>query len=258
MRQDPAKPIWTKYFLICQTCFCEFLSLELFMRHQSTVHLAKHPPDLQHRTKEHGARKLPQRQQSIGVSFKDKIRLVGSTDAVPSRPKATQSTSINPSTAASLKPSSVSEKEDKIWTGKYKCDNCLVKFSTLVDFDSHRETCPKGRRLQCDYCETTFMSTKGLRIHTHNFHKSSLPFICSVCPKGFNRRYELTLHQRLHDKNKSVGCNFCELKFLSAYEKENHVKLRHPFASYQCKYCLYENKNKAALRRHQAMAHRPH
>lgn len=259
-RQECGKILQNKfgqYFFVCQTCFCEFLSLEAFIQHRRITHGAKK----QHQAKEHGGRKLlnPQQtsgQQSTGKFVKEKNRSIGITKfhkAAPSHTSVTQSTSINPSAGTSHTSSSI-ENGGTIMTGIYKCENCLDKFTTLLDFAIHEEKCRKNR-FNCDYCSKTFVTASGLRLHIHNHHKSSLPFSCTVCPKGFNKRYELTLHRRKHENNMQVGCPFCEKIFLSAYEKENHVKRRHPFATYQCKDCLYETKYEAVLRRHHSKMH---
>lgn len=259
-RQECGKILQNKfgqYFFVCQTCFCEHLSLESFIQHRTIMH-----GEQQHQEgKKHGARKLPYPQQTSGqistkTFVKEKNRLVGITqfhNAAPSHTSVTQSTSINPSVGTSHTSSNI-ENGGAIMPGKYKCDNCLDKFTTSLDFALHKEKCQKSG-FNCDYCSKTFVTASGLRLHIHNRQKSSLPFSCTVCPKSFNERYELTLHRRKHENNMQVGCPFCEKTFLSAYEKENHVKRRHPFSTYQCKDCLYETRYEAVLRRHHLVMH---
>lgn len=219
-------------FFACQTCYYEFHSLDLLMQHQTSAHGVDQMPDLQ---------------QSPEIFPKETNQSF----------EETQNVDISPSSSSSHVCSAhVSQTNDEIiLPGKYRCSKCLLKFNSLDALDSHNEKCPSKSRIKCDYCSRTFSTVKGSRLHMHSHHESKLPFVCTVCPKSFNHRYELTLHRQKHAKNQLVACYICGENFLSEYERERHIKHRHPFATYQCKDCVYETKYEGVLRRHQVTKH---
>lgn len=230
-------------FLICQTCHFECLSIESFTQHQTAAH---------------GRQQVPESQQPPGTSVKGKNRPIGigRTNVYKAVPNRTSATQVQSSVGRVGISQSSAKNEETILSGKYKCGNCLQKFNTLVDLDSHKHgNCQPKKEMKCDYCPKTVETITGLRSHIRVHHESHLPFPCSICPRSFNQRLELTIHKRKHANNAVSLCDFCEQEFRSEYEKRNHMKRFHPFAKFQCTNCLYECKYEAGLRRHQQIVH---
>lgn len=273
-------------FFVCQTCFLEYVSLESFTLHRIEAHGGNQSPGLHQSSGMFDERAGPQKlvwssrsrssSQIARPSDEDVLELYASSEneecnspcatptarsndnikqSNPSRDKC-EETLPNCATSSGgtskLSPSG----EAVILRKKFKCSFCLRKFNTLIDFDSHKATgqCKLKIRINCNYCDKTFVSAAGLRYHIHRHHKSALPYACSVCPKSFNRRIELMIHRKNHNKNAEFKCKFCDKRCLSEYEKINHVRQCHQI--FQCDECLFESKYEAVVRRHQVTHHK--
>jgi hypothetical protein len=53
-------------------------------------------------------------------------------------------------------------------------------------------------KYQCNVCEKTYSRANSLNTHQLREHAKERPFTCTVCGKGFVRRYELERHEGIH------------------------------------------------------------
>lgn len=50
----------------------------------------------------------------------------------------------------------------------------------------------------CEYCDSSFASSSGLRRHVNGVHFRKFPFYCEYCGKGFNLKSRLDSHKVVH------------------------------------------------------------
>jgi uncharacterized Zn-finger protein len=53
-------------------------------------------------------------------------------------------------------------------------------------------------KYQCSVCEKTYSRANSLNTHQLREHAKERPFPCTVCGKGFVRKYELERHEAIH------------------------------------------------------------
>lgn len=83
-------------------------------------------------------------------------------------------------------------------------------------------------------------------------------FVCTVCQRGFSRRYNLGTHIKTHNKNRSkpFGCHLCTKSFDRKHDCERHVSTVHMGERlFTCKPCNVSFSRRDALSRHQAQKH---
>ena len=77
--------------------------------------------------------------------------------------------------------------------------------------------------LQCQYCDSTFVSESGLRQHVNSTHLKKFPFTCSICHKGFTHRERCADHMGMHNKIKRHQCPRCARWFTFKTNLRSHM-----------------------------------
>ncbi|ORZ15362.1 hypothetical protein BCR42DRAFT_416941 [Absidia repens] len=83
-------------------------------------------------------------------------------------------------------------------------------------------------------------------------------FVCTVCQRGFSRRYNLGTHFKTHNKNRSkpFECHLCDKSFDRKHDCERHVSTVHLGERlFTCKPCNVSFSRRDALSRHQTQKH---
>ena len=81
---------------------------------------------------------------------------------------------------------------------------------------------PKSKRLQinssirkhskCDTCKKRFLSPSQLTVHKR-IHLKQKRFTCAQCQNTFSKKSYLSIHQRMHTGEKPYSCDQCPNKF---------------------------------------------
>lgn len=78
--------------------------------------------------------------------------------------------------------------------GEIFCKVCHKKYTTTDNLMIHYKVQHQGFRFQCDQCDSSYSSRKGLRTHKITRHLNLRNYVCEVCSKDFNEKRNLDRH----------------------------------------------------------------
>ena len=263
----------------CQLCSQSFAAVDKLLRHH----------DQKHSVNTHACRKCEK-------NFRTELALQRHVAVEHKKPTSKE---LNPKTGFN--------------DGPFVCDVCQARFKSKILLLQHKAshamamtekssavnediaTAPRrqstrDRRLKCQFCSETFLSTICLQLHVKSKHeregrngskdikKTRGEHSCRKCPQVFLRRRDLethtklqhkkrfpcnscinsfstlaalTAHTRQHDANKPFVCHFCKKCFRTAGQKAEHSKT-HRY-NYKCNQCKRRFLTSGSLYNHKLM-----
>ncbi|XP_018396629.1 PREDICTED: zinc finger protein 235-like [Cyphomyrmex costatus] len=156
-----------------------------------------------------------------------------------------------------------------LYTGwvSYTCRTCNKEFKNKYNLRIHERIHNDEKPYKCDICGH-MTSTKGnLSSHIlaiHNKHTGGKSYKCGTCNKEFKNKYNLRIHERIHNDEKPYKCDICGHMTRSKYNLSAHILAmhfdderfksnRHLYTvgkSYKCGTCHKEFKGKWHFNRH--------
>lgn len=109
----------------------------------------------------------------------------------------------------------------------YLAKACTLCTITMVqDFLEQRTTSPES---QCDDCNASFKSRKGLMQHIGKIHTAERKAAaCPECNKKFKHKYAVRFHvKQVHNKATRVSCDDCGREFYNKYLLKSHSEEEH-------------------------------
>lgn len=101
-------------------------------------------------------------------------------------------------------------------------DNCYLKYHIQV-----KHTADRGKSLQCDKCEKTFVAAHRLKIH-YRSHTGERPYPCKLCEKAFTCVELLNVHMtNKHINARKFKCSQCPRAFNVKGKLKDHEKTVH-------------------------------
>lgn len=97
------------------------------------------------------------------------------------------------------------------------------------EFDQHAY----HQNTQCPHCPET-LPWNALKQHISQQHGHEMPFVCSLCGKGFLTSSGLSNHMQAHEGRKFM-CPICDFRFKQKGHLKQHLKSIHKLA--QCTTC---------------------
>ncbi|XP_070494121.1 zinc finger protein ZFP2-like [Chironomus tepperi] len=137
------------------------------------------------------------------------------------------------------------------------CGKACKNYYTLVKHLTTHEAADPTKMIQCHICSKLFNSKNKLTQHMVG-HNNQRKWKCSVCGMSFNFKKLLQMHTRaVHEFERTFLCNFCDKRFFKKYDLTVHVRLHTGFFPYSCpiedcdaKYPAWSNLFKHCQSRH--------
>ncbi|XP_040278920.1 oocyte zinc finger protein XlCOF7.1-like isoform X2 [Bufo bufo] len=93
-----------------------------------------------------------------------------------------------------------------------------------------------GTTLASSECGKQFEKKHNLSIH-ERIHKKESPFTCSECGKRFSRKSHFVRHQRIHSGEKPFSCSECVRCFSDKSDLVKHLRIHTGEKPYSCSEC---------------------
>ncbi|ESO01827.1 hypothetical protein HELRODRAFT_106331 [Helobdella robusta] len=161
----------------------------------------------------------------------------------------------------------------------YACLKCHQEFKSLTDLLPHtllhknskqptnsplsQTIAVEKRYLSCSFCSKLFSLPSLLRSHTA-LHLDAKVYVCHFCEKSFRSKQKFLDHYFNHDNSvKPYGCPACDARLGYSTSVPKHIQMhlrdlgavtveRKP---HLCPKCGKEYRDRASLKRHEAMVH---
>jgi len=161
----------------------------------------------------------------------------------------------------------------------FECPVCAVKFGRNKHLVQHVKIHLGQKAFKCDQCGTTYGREESLKRHLMN-HTGRRPYSCTICPKTFARseflsahmqahnrskhicercgvvcssKFNLSVHQKIHSKNKQFMCELCNKSFVRSDFLDTHMEVVHKKNKPKCDICGKVFSRQDVLKRHQKM-----
>ncbi|XP_075146487.1 molting defective [Haematobia irritans] len=116
-----------------------------------------------------------------------------------------------------------------------------------------------SRDYQCHLCDDSFATGHALRKHRNTVHNNqcTMPFVCTICRRGFRLRNALQRHMETHDaEGRPYGCNICHVRFPRPSQLTLHKLTVHKFENvHTCDECGKQFGTESSLKAHEKVAH---
>ena len=89
---------------------------------------------------------------------------------------------------------------------------------------------------KCEMCNKRFQTSSQLTVH-HRIHSKDKPFACDQCQMTFTQSSSLTTHKRTHSGEKPYACELCPNKFAQLSGLITHKRTHTGEKPYQCDMC---------------------
>lgn len=105
----------------------------------------------------------------------------------------------------------------------FKCTMCDRSFTGRGDLGTHMQRVHIGKTHKCQYCERTFAVNSDLSLHMRTHTGNNI--LCELCGKAFRLRSQLKLHvTAIHTKIRAFKCTMCPKDFIKKVDLSDHIK----------------------------------
>lgn len=138
---------------------------------------------------------------------------------------------------------------------RFTCPKCRKIFTESQDLEKHLKErhVPKEIILECEYCQKRFNSKSDLTIHIR-IHTKERPYICPHCGNSFKTSSQLSNHEKSHS-DPEYHCSICSKSFHLKHKLTAHLKLHLNTMEYKCPFCDMAFNSNKSLYRHKTKLH---
>ena len=107
----------------------------------------------------------------------------------------------------------------------------------------------------CLVCEKNLQGKYNMKIHVRS-HTGELPFTCQYCPRKFGSIANRNKHQKTHfEQEKPYQCSFCSKMFVRKEHCNRHEKIHKGIKPYECVHCKKTFSQKQEMETHVRVHH---
>ena len=135
----------------------------------------------------------------------------------------------------------------------YRCNECVMTFSTQSSLNQHKKMKHRDRTFQCSFCNKAYVKKADLNRHITCYHTKPGAFICPHCNKRFNRKDFLTKHVKRYHNNdeRAFQCPHCDKTFKDKCSLSTHVHgIHNEKRRYVCDFCGMQTSWKSTYLKH--------
>jgi len=136
---------------------------------------------------------------------------------------------------------------------KYKCQDCQETFAWKSSLNRHRErTHMEGDRPEfpCNWCDKRYKVLSILNDHVKRDHFHERKHKCDICEKAFYKVNDLKYHRRVHLSIKPYVCSVCGKNFSHVSHYYRHRRIHTGAKPYTCDVCSKSFNQSSALKTH--------
>lgn len=117
----------------------------------------------------------------------------------------------------------------------FECNICIILFSSLELLETHEINVHSKNSLKCPICESSFVTDRILKKHCFEFHDIGNKSPCTVCPRVFYHKDDLSMHEVFTHKKQ---CPHCGKIFQQRESLASHIqKLHNIVPTFECSLC---------------------
>lgn len=120
--------------------------------------------------------------------------------------------------------------------GPFRCENCRHLCKTYDQYKIHKSKHDGALPFICTLCGKGFQMPGNLTIHIRR-HRQDFPYSCETCSKSFATSTEVTIHMRSHTGERPYNCETCGKTFKTWSFFDIHKRTHLNQSNFHCPIC---------------------
>ena len=105
-----------------------------------------------------------------------------------------------------------------------------------------------GFKFSCSFCERQYDTYNGQVKHEKSHME--LCYSCGDCGSQFQFKFQLTIHEHIHNKEEQIKCRKCPCTYTSESSVSAHLATHRKKKKFVCDQCSHVSNNKSNLDQH--------
>ncbi|XP_073847340.1 uncharacterized protein [Musca autumnalis] len=132
----------------------------------------------------------------------------------------------------------------------FGCDQCERRFESKLALNIHRQRTHVGKTYACKFCDKKFSVESEMKVHS-TIHSTEKRHVCELCGKAFRLKVQLRNHvTAIHTKIRAFKCTMCPKDFIKKRDLTDHIKSHLNIRDKICETCGKGFSNCHSLIRH--------
>ncbi|XP_017025321.1 uncharacterized protein [Drosophila kikkawai] len=117
-----------------------------------------------------------------------------------------------------------------------KCTRQEVEYLQLCNFLPSKGS--ESQILFCEFCDKRFHGDYNLLVHMYKAHAvGELPYLCSLCPRRFDRQVDMERHKLRSHFERKLKCQYCDKVFAVDNDLKAHTLIHTGEKPHTCSIC---------------------